>query len=197
MLCAVAAVAGAGGMFWWAKLRRPRLPDPPAVVMQMREVARLETLDVTLYKKVSFEPEPVLTGSLPRDLGTWAKFTLKPPKGKAIVFADVHLGLDFGKLDTDRIRVRGEAVDVSLPALQATVELRPGDTEVLGSNLDSQQTAQLLQVAKEAFEQEAMRDEKLKERARQSAERAMRGLILSLGFREVRFVDRLDPVEPG
>lgn len=197
MLCAVTAVAGAGAMFWWAKLRRPKLPDPPALVLQMREVARLETLDVTLYKKVSFEPDPEPSATMIGDALTWAKFTLRPPKGKAIVFAVVHLGLDFGQLDPDRLRVRGEVVEVSLPPLQASVELKPGDTEVLGSNLDSQQTAQLLQVAKEAFQQEAMRDEKLKARARQSAERAMRGLILSLGFREVRFVDQLDPTDPG
>ena len=73
----------------------------------MREVARLETLDVSLYKKVSFEPEPQPTGSLVGDALTWAKFTLRPPRGKAIVFADVHLGLDLSRLSADSLRVGG------------------------------------------------------------------------------------------
>src|SRR5687767_12800164 len=78
VLCTVTAVVGAGAMFWWAKLRRPKLPDPPALVLQMREVARLETLDVTLYKKVSFEPDPEPSATVIGDVLTWAKFTLRP-----------------------------------------------------------------------------------------------------------------------
>ena len=84
-----------------------------------------------------------------------------------------------------------------LPPVQAQVELRPGETEVMGSNLDSQQTTQLLAVAREAFEREALGDARLRERARSSGERALRALFLGLGFREVRFVDALPRVEPG
>jgi hypothetical protein len=189
VLCAVACALGAAATLYYARFGRPRLPDSPALVVQMRDVARLETLDVTLYKKVSFDPDPEPSATLLGDALTWAKFTLRPPSGRAIVFADVHLGLDFSQLDVDHVSVRGDVVEIVLPPIRAQVELRPGETEVIGSNLDSQQTAQLLQVAKEAFEREALKDERLKARARASAERSIKGLVLSLGFREVRFVE--------
>ncbi|HVE86919.1 MAG TPA: DUF4230 domain-containing protein [Myxococcales bacterium] len=197
VLCALFAAAGAAATFWFS-MRRPPLPDTPALVVQMRDVARLETLDVSLYKKVPFRPDPSLpTDSVVLNVLAWAKSSAFPKEGKAIVFADVHLGLDFSRLDVDSLRVHGDSVDVALPRIQATVELKPGETEVIDSNLDSQQTAQLLQVAKEAFEHEAMADPKLQARARQSAQRALKGFLLSVGFREVRFVDSLPRVEPG
>jgi hypothetical protein len=87
-------------------------------------------------------------------------------------------------------------VYVVLPPLRTTVEIRPGDTEVIGSNLDSAETARLLQLAKDAFEREVDADRALRERARGSAERAIRGLLLGLGFADVRFVDRL-PAAPA
>jgi len=197
ILWALFAAAGAAGMFWLLKGSRPKVPDPPALVERMREVARLETLDVTLYKKVSFEPEPEPASTLPGAMWSWAKLTLRPTSGKAIIFAEAHLGLDVSRLDARSLRVRGDAVDVVMPPVQVAVELRPGDTEVIGSNLDSQQTAQLFQVAKEHFEYEVRNDPRLQERASQSARRALEGLLLSLGFREVRFVESLPRLEPG
>src|SRR5215470_10169621 len=164
-------------------------PDGPALVEQVREVTRLETLDVSLYKKVSFEPELVPAGSFWGDVLNWARYSLRPPRGKAIVFADVHLGYQFSKIDESNLRVAGSRIEVQLPPLHAQVELKPGETEVIGSNLDSQQTAQLLELARVAFEREALADSKLRERARASAERALRGLLLSMGFREVLFAD--------
>jgi len=164
-----------------------RPPDPPSLVQQVREVTRLETLDVSVYKKVSFEPEPVPAGSFWGDVLNWARYSLRPPRGKAIIFADVHLGFEFSKIDESNLRVAGDRIDVQLPPLQARVELKPGETEVIGSNLDSQQTAQLLELARVAFERETLADSKLRERARVSAERSLRGLFLSLGFREVLF----------
>jgi len=190
VLCALFAAAGAASMSWFW-FHRDRVPDPPSLVTQMREVARLETLDVMMYKKVSFEPEP--TG----ELWDWAKSKIYPDHGKAIVFADVHLGLSFRRLDTDHLQVHGETIDVVLPPIEATVELKPGDTEVINSNLDSQQTTQLLQSAKEAFEREAMRDPKLQSRAKESAQRALKGFLLSVGFRKVNFVETIPRAEPG
>jgi hypothetical protein len=190
VLCAVFCAAGAALTFFY--LRRPHhLPDPPALVVRMREVARLETLDVSLYKKVSFEPDPEPAATLIGDAFNWAKFALRPPHGKAIVFADVHIGLDLSKLAPASVLVHGDRVDVVLPPLQTKVELKPRDTEVIGSNLDSEQTAQLFEVAREAFEHEVTRDTALQERAKRSAERSLRALLLTLGFREVRFVPAL------
>jgi len=156
----------------------------------------LETLDVSVYKKVSFEPEPAPAGSFWADVLNWARYSLRPPRGKAIVFADVHLGFQFSKIDESNLRVAGSRIEVELPPLQAQVELKPGETEVIGSNLDSQQTAQLLELARVAFEREALADSKLRERARASAERSLRGLFLSLGFREVLFAYP-QPVPPS
>jgi hypothetical protein len=157
--------------------------------MRIREVARLETLDVALYKKVSFAPEPVEAGSLWGDVAGWLRHTFRTPRGKAIVFANAHLGLDLARLDASRVRVVERAVEIQLPPVQVQVELRPGETEVIGSNLDSAETAHLLELAKSAFEREVEADGSLRARARASAERAIRGLLLSVGFSEVRFVE--------
>src|SRR5512142_1114142 len=165
------------------------VPDPPAVVTQVREVAELETLHVSLYKKVSFAPDPAEADSIWGDLAGWLRYTFREPRGKAIVFADAHLGLDLARLDVHSLRVQGRAIEVALPPIQVEVVLKPGDTEVIGSNLDSAQTARLFELARQAFEREVAADAALRERARGSAERAIRGLLLSVGFDEVRFTD--------
>ncbi|RKH19672.1 DUF4230 domain-containing protein [Corallococcus praedator] len=189
----VLAAAALGALVAWLLLRPAsfRQPDPAVVVEQMREVARLETLDVALYKKVTFAPEPEATDALWKDVLLWASYTLKNPHGRAIVFADAHLGFDFQRFDASHLRATGTRVDVLLPPMVVTVALRPGETEIIDSNLDSAQTAQLLEKARLAFEREVRQDARLKDKARQSAERSLRGLLLTLGFREVHFVERL------
>lgn len=171
--------------------RAPALPDPPAVATQIREVARLETLEVTLYKKVTFAPDPVAADSLWGDVAGWLRHTFRTPRGKAIVFATARLGLDLSKLDASAVRVQEREVYVVLPPLRAVVELRPGDTEIIGSNLDSAETAGLLDLAKTAFEREVEADRTLRERARASAERQVRALLVTLGFAAVHFVEAL------
>lgn len=193
----LAAVVGAVGAFLALRPTPKPLPDPPALVLQMREVARLETLEVSLYKKVNFSPEPTASDALWKDVIHWAAYSLRTPRGRAIVFADVHLGYDFQRIDTSSLRVTGPHVEVVLPPLEVKVELRPGETEVIDSNLDTAQTAQLLERARLAFEKEVRGDVRLQQRARQSAERSLRALFLSLGFNEVRFVDRLSPSSAG
>jgi hypothetical protein len=189
----VALAAGALGAFLWLRPQPHALPDTPALVTRVREVARLETLDVSLYKKVEFSPQPQSTDKLWKDVVSWAAYTLHTPRGRAIVFADVRFGYDFGRLDSSSLRVQGPRVDVALPPLEVKVELKPGETEIIDSNLDSQQTALLLEKAREAFEREVKGDVRLKERARRSAENTLRVLFLSLGFREVNVVDVLPP----
>jgi len=196
-LLVVAFVLGAMVTRWLEHRTRPAKPDAPTVISRMREVARLETLDVTLYKKISFEPVPEPADSVWGDLFSFVKHSLRAHKGRAIVFADLHLGLDLSKLTPDRIRVYGDRVDVVLPPIQVKVELRPGETEIIGSNLDSDETAKLFELAKEALENEAKANRALQERAKESAERSLRALLITLGFREVRFVDALAwPGEP-
>ncbi len=198
-LAVLALAAGGGAMLVW-RLLGPRPappPDPPAVVERIREVARLETLEVTLYKKVSFEPEPRSAGSFWGDVAEWARYTLRRPRGKAIVFAVGHLGLDLDRLGPASLRVSGSEAWVALPPVTAAVELQPGETEIIGSNLDSAETARLLQLAKEAFLRQLSADERLKGRARDSARRSVEGLLLRLGFTAVHVVDRLPEVPAG
>jgi len=176
--------------------RAPEVPDPPAVATRIREVARLETLEVTLYKKVSFAPEPSPADSLWGDVAGWLRHTFRTPRGKAIVFAVAHVGLDLSRLDASSVRVRDREVYVVLPPLRATVELRPDETEIVGSSLDSAETARLFDLAKVAFEREVEADVALRERARASAERQVRALLVTLGFAAVHFVDAL-PAGPS
>lgn len=176
--------------------RRPApVPDPPAVVERVREVARLETLEVLLYKKVTFAPEPQPADSVLGDMGGWLRFTFNAPSGKAIVFAKAHLGVDAAQLDGSRVLLEGRRVSVALPPVRAQIELLPGETEVIGSNLDSSQTALLLEQAKQAFEREVAADRALQDRARSSAERSIRALLLTAGFTEVVFVGEIPRVK--
>ena len=190
--CLLAAALGAGAV-WHFSHREPPLPDAPALAVKVREVARLQTLDVSLYKKVSFAPDPRDTGSVWGDLLQWASFSVRPPRGKAIVFAEAHLALDLTKLDASSLRVTGRRVEVVLPAVQVQVELKPAETEIIGSNLDSKETAQLFELARAAFQREVEADQVLQARARASAEQSLRALFLGLGFTEIAFVTELPP----
>jgi hypothetical protein len=194
LVLALALGLGAGAMLVARSFpaRRP-LPDPPSVVTQVREVAELETLHVSLYKKVTFAPDPAQAESVWGDLAGWLRYTFREPRGKAIVFADAHLGLDLAKLDVQSLRVQGRVIEVSLPAVKVEVVLKPGETEVIGSNLDSAQTARLFELARQAFEREVEADAALRARARASAERAIRGLLLSAGYDDVRFTEGPSP----
>jgi hypothetical protein len=193
LLLAGAAVGAVAVWALWQRQPGANVPPTPLVVDRMREVARLETLDLQVYKKIAYGPEPTPSGALWSDVLAWAKSSLFPSRGRAIVFGTVHLGVDLSKLDARRLRVQGGRIEVALPPLQAQVELRPGETEIIASNLDSAQTAQLLELARSAFEREVLADPALQAKARGSAERALTGLLLSLGFREVVFVDGFRP----
>lgn len=186
VLLVLAFGAGAAYVFMKLNQRQPP-PDGPTVLTKVKDIARLETLELNVYKKVSFAPDPKPTGSMVGDVFEWAKFTMRPPEGRAIVFATVRLGVDLEKLDGSSLVVQGDSVEVHLPPLKPVVELHPDQTEVMGSNLDSQQTAQLLGVAKDGFEREVMADPRIRERAEESTKRAIKGLLLELGFRDVRF----------
>jgi len=189
---------GVGAVLAWRLFSpsRPPPPDTPAVVEKVRQVARLETLQVSLYKKITFAPEPVEAGSLWGDLAGWLRHTVARPKGKAIVFAEARLGLDVGKLGPGDVEVRGREAFIRLPPLEVVVELKPGETEIIGSNLDSADTARLLELAKEAFRREVMADRGLQGRARLAAEQALSALLLRVGLDKVEFVDE-PPRRPG
>lgn len=186
-----ACLLTAGVMWLFLRPARSDTPETPVVLTQVREIARLETLEIRLYKKISFAPEPGETGSLWGDVRSWARYSLSRPEGRAILFADAQIGLDLERLGPESLRVVGGVVELVLPPLDVQVLLRPEETEVLDSNLDSKETAELFARARQAFEREVRTDVELQRKARGSAERALRGLLLGLGFREVRFVEGL------
>ncbi len=171
--------------------RAAEVPDPPAVAMRIREIAQLETLEIALYKKVSFSPEPTPADSAWGDVVGWLRHTFRTPRGKAIVFAVARLGIDLSRLDASSIRVSGREAFVVLPPVRATVELRPDETELIGSNLDSAETARLFELARAAFERQVEADQGLRARARAAAEDRIRALLATLGFAAVHFVDAL------
>lgn len=183
---------GAGAALAWKVLAlgRPPPPDVPAVVEQVRQVARLEALQVSLYKKVTFAPEPTEAGSVWGDLAGWLRHVVARPQGKAIVFAVARVGLDVGQLKEGDVTVRGREAAIVLPPLEVVVELKPGETEVIGSNLDSAETARLLELAKAAFQREVSADRHLQARARAAAEQALSSLLLRVGLEKVEFVER-------
>src|SRR5882762_8566217 len=86
--CALCALAAA--LLTTRYLASPRTPETPAVIQRVREVARLETLDAALYKKVEFAPDPRPQDSIWGAVAEWARHSLRPPCGKAIVFAEAH-----------------------------------------------------------------------------------------------------------
>ncbi|MBS2026213.1 MAG: DUF4230 domain-containing protein [Deltaproteobacteria bacterium] len=195
LLAVFAAVTGA--LLAYILLRKPEVKalDTPAVVEKVRETAKLETLDVSLYKKVEFAPDPPASDSVWGDLGNWVKEAIHKPHGKAIVFAEAHLSIDLRKLDEARLRVvDGSTALVVLPPVVTQVELKPGETEIIGSNLDAAETSQLFAKAKDAFEREVQGDAALRARAQDSARKSLGALLGSLGMR-VQFVDALPPAK--
>lgn len=195
LLCLLTGALAVGATLWWHQ-RQPGHPDGPVLIERVREVSRLQTLEVTLFKKISFAPEPALTGTLWKDVVSWAAYSIREPRGRAILFADATLWVDLGKLRPEHLRVSGPDVEIVLPPVGVQVALRPKDTEVLDSNLDSAETAKLFELAHEAFQREVEQDAQLKARAREGAEKSLRALLQGLGFRQVRFVSSI-PQAPG
>ena len=66
----------------------------------------------------------------------------------------------------------------------------PGETEVIASNLDSAQTAALLEAAQGQLKEAVEQDPSLRLRAREAAERSVAGLLKALGFKSVSFSGR-------
>lgn len=196
ILLVVIVIAAAGG--WWGAMKsRPRPPEPPSVLTQIRETMKLETLEVSLYKKVDFRPERMPAETAWKEAIAWMREALVDPRGRAIVFATVRLGYDLSRIETSSLRIQGDRVEFVLPPVQSVVELLPDETEVINSNLDSKETAQLLEHARKAFKLQVEQDLRLKARARISAERALKALLYQVGFRDVRVVDVLSPAGQG
>ena len=193
----ITASAAAVGTWWWLEGRaRPvaRLePELPAVVQRMKDVARLETLDVVTYRKVDFEPAAPPADGLWAEVKQWARSSVAPQRGRAIVFADVSLGLDLSRLQPSDMRVVDGVVYLRTPPLQRRVALRPMETEFIHASLEPQHLAELLELARLQIDADVAADRGMAERARRNGENSLRGLALAMGLKDLRFADPLPP----
>ena len=85
LLALFAALAGALLAYTWLRTPVARGLDTPAVVEKIWEAARLETLDVRLYKKIDFAPALPIVDSVWGNLANWIKLSIHKPRGRAIV----------------------------------------------------------------------------------------------------------------
>ena len=185
----LAVILGALGAMHFGGQQADPVPVP-ATIVRVREVLRLEVLEVNLYKKIAFNPQPEPAGSVWGDLSSWIRESLSPSQGRAIVFARVGLLFDLAQIDEGHVRVHDREVWVLLPELSARVELLPDETEIIASNLDAAQTARLFELARDGFARDVMASRDLQKRARHSARLSLTVLLTELGFSQVHVVEK-------
>jgi hypothetical protein len=176
------AIAGIVAAATLLRVGRLAPPGPAVTVERIREVARLEVLEVTVHRKAAFTPAPEPHATLLADMVAYARDTVAPRRGRAVVFADARFFVDLRRSD---IHVEGEHVSVKLPEAEIEASLLPAETEIIASNLDSAQTAQLLTDAQGQLKLAVASDLGLRKRAHEAAVRSVSGLLSALGFRDV------------
>lgn len=162
-----------------------RVIDPPSVVMQIRGLSQLVTVKYTIQKAVALEEQKVPFGT---------------ERLLLFVQAEVAAGLDLSHLRDDDIRLLPDgAVLVSLPPAEITsVEIDDKLTRVwdrsitwwtpwVPYNQDLERQARL-EARKEA--EKAARDMGILNQSRKNAEDIIRGLLMSTGAKDVKFLDR-------
>jgi len=184
-LFAVVAVAVAGALL---RVERLAASEPPAVIERIRDVQRLEVLEVTVHKKITYAPDPKPEATLLGGVWAYARETVAPKRGRALVFANARFFVDLRRLKPEQVRVSGDQVTLELPEPEIEANVLPGETEIVASNLDSADTAAMLESAEGELKASVLRDVKLRERAREAAARTMTGLLKGLGFRKVTLV---------
>lgn len=194
---ATAAGVAVTGAFLVHRAVKPVTPEPGALIERVKEVARLQTLEVRLSTTVAYEPDPKLAPTLPGQVLSWIVHNVQAKEGRAIVSGVARLSLDLSKLDEGAFRIDDDRLALVLPAVKTQVELDLERTQVVQSNLDSADTAQLFEKGRRSLAMQVERDKALQQRARDSAERALRALLTGVGFREVVFVDSVATENAG
>lgn len=159
--------------------------NPPAVLHQIRGLSQLVTVKYTIQKTIAFEEQKVPFGT---------------ERLLLFVQAEVAAGVDLAHLRDDDVEVRGDGVVlVSLPpAVVAGVEIDDKQTRVwdrsitwwtpwVPYNQDLERQARL--EARTEAEKAAL-DMGILGQARRNAEAVIRGLLMSAGARDVKFLDR-------
>lgn len=166
------------------------IPDPVTIIHEMRSLSRLETASYTVEKIITAESGQGPLGFLFGD-----ELIL-------VAHGQVVAGVDLSDMSEDDVRVtdegtvylvlpEAEVFDASLDNEKTYVFRR--DTGMIGQNQDLESEARL--AAEQEIERAALEDGIL-EMAQQNAEVYMQRLILSLGFREVIFIEVLPTPAP-
>lgn len=163
-----------------------RPPPAPLYLDTVRDVLSLEVLEVQMHRRVGFEPDPKPDQKLGAQLLAWAKESLAPEKGEAVVFATARYFVDVSRLRESALRLEGRTAEFEMPRVSVVVELLPEETILLRSTLGPGGETQLLARAKLLFEDAARSNPRLMDRARANAERAARELFLRSGYDEVK-----------
>ncbi len=184
LLVIVSAAAGVGlALAIW----NPTEPDDTAVVLGIRRLNELATVEYTTQVIVTEEENAeIFRQPLPEFL-TGEKLLL-------VAVGEVEAGVDLDELGPDDVRVLGETVIIDLP-----------DARVLGASLDEDKTRlydrdrgllkirgndELIEEARRDAEDEiveAARDNGILGKAQKNAEVSIRTLVTSLGYDEVQF----------
>lgn len=183
LLVIVSAAAGAGLVYL---IWKPG-PDKPPVVLGIRQLNELATVEYTTQVVVTEEENPGIFELLP--LPEW----LTGEQLLLVAVGEVEAGIDLGELGPDEVRIVGETVIVDLP-----------DARILGSSLDEDKTRlydrdrglliggndQLIEEARRDAEDEIVetaRENGILAKAQNNAEASIRTLVISFGYDEVQF----------
>jgi hypothetical protein len=161
--------------------RRTSIDDSsPAVVEKIRQLSRLETVVYSLDKIVEGERQSAYMPDF-----------LVGDKLLLVAHGEVIAGVDLGQLKTGDVSVKGDAVQVRLPAPQVlTTRIDNGRTRVYSRttgllvNADLNLESQVRQAAEQQITQAALSDGIL-DIARQNARTSVTALLYGLGFHTV------------
>jgi Protein of unknown function (DUF4230) len=152
----------------------------PSVVEKIRQLSRLETVDYSLDKIVEGDREnAILPGFLAGD------------KLLLIAHGEVVAGVDLAQLKAGDVQVKGDAVQVRLPAAQVlTTRLDNARTRVYSRttgllvSTDPNLESEVRLTAEQQIAQAAL-DDGILDKARQNARNSVTALLYGLGFRSV------------
>lgn len=152
----------------------------PSVVEKIRQLSRLETVDYSLDKIVGGERQ---SAYLP-DFLVGDKLLL-------VAHGEVIAGMDLGQLKPGDVTVRGDSVQVRLPAPQVlTTRIDNARTRIYSRSTgllvpaDPNLEGEVRQTAEQQIAQAAL-DDHILDKARQNARASVSALLYGLGFHKV------------
>ena len=193
-LClALGLIAGVAAGLLLPRLQRSLFPggsvarafDPPSVVKEIRDLSQLVTVKYTIQKAIALEEQKVPFGT---------------ERILLFVQAEVSAGLDLSHLRDDDIRLQPDGVVlVSLPPAGITgVEIDDKLTRVWDRSITwwtpwvpyNQDLERQARLEARAEAEKAARDMGILDQSRKNAEAILRGLLMSAGAVDVKFLDR-------